>query len=151
MRGRYLVEFCEANKLLLTNTCFKHHARHITTWSQTRIKKEDQSIVTIYNQIDYILCSQSNKATLKDARSYNGTEVSSDHRIVVTRIEMEWRRMFNTAKKQPMEPVYDVAKLVENEEVRCTNFKFHKSFKALVIHTRNQTPYKSSTNIVGKL
>ena len=38
--GDYLINFCQNNELLLTNTCFKHKQSHLTTWQHTRIDKE---------------------------------------------------------------------------------------------------------------
>lgn len=36
----YLINFCQNNELLLTNTCFKHKQFHLTNWQQTRIKRK---------------------------------------------------------------------------------------------------------------
>ena len=38
--GDYLINFCQNNELLLTNTCFKHKQSHLTNWQQTRIKRK---------------------------------------------------------------------------------------------------------------
>ena len=88
--GQQLVEFCEAHNLFISNSSFQHPARHITTWQQSRKDKRTNKIKMIYNQIDYIIVSQKQKHALLDARSYNGTEVFSDHRMVVTTMRSEW-------------------------------------------------------------
>ena len=86
------------NKELITNSCFQHSARHITTWSQNKINLVTNKMVTIFNQIDYIIVNERNRQILRDARSYSGTETTSDHRLVVTRIDLVWKRAFS--KKQ---------------------------------------------------
>ena len=55
-----LVDFCNVHNLFITNSSFKHPARHITTWENTRINKNNVSVTKVYNQIDYIIC-QTNK------------------------------------------------------------------------------------------
>ena len=37
--GQTLVNFCNLHNLFITNSSFKHPARHITTWENTRINK----------------------------------------------------------------------------------------------------------------
>ena len=92
--GQYLIDFCETNDFKIANTCFQHHARHITTWSQQRTNKNTNKIETIYNQIDYILVRMNRKQTLQDARSYSGTECDSDHRLVVCRMSIKSYKMY---------------------------------------------------------
>ena len=48
--GQRLIEFCQENALVVTNTLFQQHKRRLYTW--TSPDRQHQ------NQIDYILCSQ---------------------------------------------------------------------------------------------
>ena len=57
-------------------------------------QSNDKIVINIYNQIDYTVLDQKRKQTLTDARSYRGTETSSDHRLVVTRMEITWPRLY---------------------------------------------------------
>lgn len=50
--GHVLASFGDANNLFITNTAFRKRARNITTWT-LRLKNH-----CIFNQIDYIICSQ---------------------------------------------------------------------------------------------
>ena len=84
--GTNLMEFCEKNGKVIANSCFQHPPKHITTWSQRRTNPTAKQTVLIYNQIDYIILNQKNKQVLTVARSYRGTETSSDHRLVVARM-----------------------------------------------------------------
>ena len=83
--GQILVDFCKIHNLFISNSSFKHPARHMTT----RVNKENNKTVNVFNQIDYIICQTSQKNILMNARSYSGTQVNSDHRLVVTRTRTE--------------------------------------------------------------
>ena len=48
--GQMLIEFCQENVLVIANTLFQQHKRRLYTWTSP----DDQ----YQNQIDYILCSQ---------------------------------------------------------------------------------------------
>ena len=67
----------------------------------------------LYNKIDYIMIHSSKTSTLTDARSYHGTEVDSDHRLVVTRFEIDWSRLYkqkptSTTKKLNTGKLHDI-------------------------------------------
>ena len=48
--GQRLIEFCQENALVITNTLFQQHKRRLYTWTSPDSQHR--------NQIDYILCSQ---------------------------------------------------------------------------------------------
>ena len=48
--GQRLIEFCQENALVITNTLFQQHKRRLYTWASPDSQHQ--------NQIDYILCSQ---------------------------------------------------------------------------------------------
>ena len=117
--GSRLVEFCEMRKKIIANSCFKHRAKHITTWSQQRTNKETKIVTNIYNQIDYIIINQRQKQCLTDSRSYSGTETTSDHRLVVTRMEVHWpRRYKQQLKPKSREKRFNIKKLTWNKEIQ---------------------------------
>eukprot|EP00117_Sycon_ciliatum_P012406 scpid43739/ scgid1192/ LINE-1 reverse transcriptase homolog len=80
--GEALLESCEETGMRLANTTFQHPARHITTWTGT-IRRNQQN-VNIYNQIDYVLIPDKICHGLQDSRAYAGCELASDHKMVVT-------------------------------------------------------------------
>ena len=49
--GQRLIEFCQENALVIANTLFQQHKRRLYTWTSPDGQHQ--------NQIDYILCSQS--------------------------------------------------------------------------------------------
>ena len=59
--GSRLIDFCEQTKKTIANSCFKHPAKHITTWSQQRVNKESKTVTEVFNQIDYIIVDEKNK------------------------------------------------------------------------------------------
>ena len=52
--GQRLIEFCQENTLVITNTFFQQHKRRLYTWTSSDGQHQ--------NQIDYILCSQDGEA-----------------------------------------------------------------------------------------
>ena len=48
--GQRLIEFCQENAPVITNTLFQQHKRRLYTWTSPDGQHQ--------NQIDYILCSQ---------------------------------------------------------------------------------------------
>jgi len=85
--GATLADFCCSARLFATNTAFKHPARHLTTWTGWR-HNENGPPLPIYNQIDFIFCLNRQKQLFTDARSYAGTALESDHRLVIARARL---------------------------------------------------------------
>ena len=86
--GAVLADFCDAHHLFACNSAFQHPARHQTTWTGWRKGPQDGVSIPIYNQIDYIFCLHRQRQLLVDSRSYSGTLVESDHRLVVARLDV---------------------------------------------------------------
>ena len=97
--GQSLIDFCNIHQLFISNSAFKHPARHITTWENHKKDTKNNKMISIYNQIDYIICQQKQKHILIDSRSYNGTLVSSDHRLLVSRMNLEFFKIYKPANK----------------------------------------------------
>ena len=114
--GNALIEFCEENDLFIANSAFKHSARHQTTWASTRTT-QDGRVIRIFNQIDFIICQQRDRNIFQDARSYAGTKVSSDHRIVVGRMIIKWQHIMRR-RPHNQEPRININKLRIDNETR---------------------------------
>ena len=120
--GQTLVDFCEANCFFVSNSAFQHKAAHITTWESKR--QINDKCLTIYNQIDFILCKQDMKRNLRNSRSYAGTRVHSDHRIVIAKYDIRKFRVYlakNQRKNQARR--FDCSKLANDDSVRKENQK----------------------------
>ena len=92
------MELCESKNLFITNSAFAHPSRHITTWTGHRQDPTTGNTVPIYNQIDYIICQRRYKHLSTNARSYGGTILSSDHKIVITTFELDWCKVWRNTK-----------------------------------------------------
>ena len=95
-----LIDFSDVRDLFVTNSSFKYPARHITTWENmynTIDANNKTQTVKVFNQTDYIICRTAQKSILQDARSYAGTEMSSDNCLVVTKKRIQ---RFTSIKRQ---------------------------------------------------
>ena len=110
--GTNLVKFCEKNDEFIASSSFQHPAKHITTWSQRRTNPK----LWIYNQIHYIILNQKNKQVLTDACSYGRTETSSDHRLVIARIELTWAKIYHQKMPNTSQKGFDIRQFKQNEE-----------------------------------
>ena len=112
--GEALVNFCEANGLYIVNSRFQHSSRHQTTWEgQCKI---EGTIRPIYNQIDFVICKQKDKSMFQNARSYSGTSVNSDHRLLKTKMTTEWWKM--KRGKQEKKIRIDTNRISGEQEIR---------------------------------
>ena len=64
--GHRLIEFCQENALVITNTLFQQHKRRLSTWTLPDGQHQ--------NQIDYILCSKRWKSSLQSAKTRLGAD-----------------------------------------------------------------------------
>src|SRR5574337_559209 len=69
--GQTLIEFCQENALVITNTLFQQHKRRLDTWTSPDGQNQ--------NQIDYILCSQRWRSSIQSAKTRPGADCGSDH------------------------------------------------------------------------
>ena len=115
--GQSLINFCEMNKLFIANSAFQNPAKRITTWTNQR-KMADGTVKTIHNQIDYMLILQDQKRTLIDARSYGGTETSSDHKLVKMKMLIKWAALYRRPKRDEPTKKFNTAVLINDEDKR---------------------------------
>ena len=89
--GDALLQFLVQHGLFACNTAFEHPSRHKTTWTGW-IKNPSNPTTSfpVYNQIDYILCKCTSTCLLTDARSYGGATLSSDHKLVVAKLQFSF-------------------------------------------------------------
>ena len=76
-RGERLIQFCQENKLIIANTWFKPPVRKLYTW------KSPGDISR--NQIDYIMFNKRFRNCIKQAKTYPGADMNSDHNPVVVK------------------------------------------------------------------
>ena len=88
INGNALADFLEVHSLFICNTAFQHSARHKTTWQGQRRDAATGQVVPIYNVIDFVICRQSHKRLLVDSRTYAGTLLDSDHRLLTAKVNL---------------------------------------------------------------
>ena len=86
-RGDRLIEFCQNNNFVITNTLFKMPKRRLYTWKSPA----DQEGRIVRNQIDYILIRQRYKNAIISAKTYPSADIGSDHNPVVTKIRLKMK------------------------------------------------------------
>ncbi len=91
--GERLGEFLVRNGLTATNTFFQHKVKHRVTWIHPNDKLKCR------NQIDFILTRSNLRNTVTDSRSYHGTSLDTDHRIVICKCDIKWYKVFKPKKE----------------------------------------------------
>ena len=116
--GQHFVDFCAINNLFISNTAFQHKAAYITTWENKRVYSKDLTkIITVCNQIDYLPCSQKIKHILINARSFSRTETSSDHHLVICKLQVEKYNILKNVNKTHSKS-YNTFQLIKSEETK---------------------------------
>lgn len=123
--GHLLANFLTSQQLYATNTTFDKAMRFRTTWSAVIQQKQ------IYNQIDYI-CVNATLITkhphfLTDAQSHNGMTFSSDHKMVISTLDLsalyKLTRQMVTNKdtsENKNRQSYDPTPLIREDDTRNT-------------------------------
>ena len=83
--GERLVAFASAHDMTITNTMFPHKRIHQATWYPPN-PKAAPSIK------DFILVKGRLSPSVVDARVYRGADIDSDHRLVVCKVKLKWKK-----------------------------------------------------------
>ena len=68
-----------------------------------------------WKQIDYVITRKNLRTEITDSRSYHGTSLNSDHRIVICDTKIEWRRVYKQNKADSIKSTrLDVDKLKDS-------------------------------------
>ena len=86
--GQRLIEFCQANALVIANTLFQQHKRRL----YTRISPDGQ----YRNQIDYTLCSQRWRSSIQSAKTRPGW--GSDHELLIAKFRLKLKKVGKTTR-----------------------------------------------------
>ena len=78
--GQRLLEFCQENALVIANTLFQQHKRRLYTWTSPDGQHG--------NQIDYILCSERWRSSIKSAKTRLGADYGSDHEVLIAKFRL---------------------------------------------------------------
>ena len=83
--GQRLIESCQENALVITNTLFQQDKRRLCTWASPDGQHR--------NQIDYILCSQSWRSSILSAKTRPGVDCGSDHELLIVKFRLELKKV----------------------------------------------------------
>ena len=62
---------------------FEHKQAHRTTWVSKNFTDK-----IVRNQIDYVICQESERKHVLDARSYSGIFLDTDHYLVISKVKI---------------------------------------------------------------
>ena len=130
-RGERLIQFCQQNKLFVTNTWFQQPPRKLYTW------KSPGDIIR--NQIDYIIINERFRNCIKQAKTYPGADINSDHNPVVIKIKVKLKKTRNRIRKEQL----DLNLLSIDEHRVKYNIEIRNRYNILNIEETEQTPTES--------
>ncbi|KAI5751342.1 hypothetical protein M8J77_006574 [Diaphorina citri] len=107
-RGDRLVEFCQDEEMVITNTTFKLCKRRLYTW---RAPGDGINGNIIRNQIDYILMRKRFRNSVKSVKTYPGADISSDHNPLIAIIKVKLKKVPRKTQKKQM----DLSKLKDKD------------------------------------
>ena len=99
-RGQMLINFCERNGLIVTNSWFRKPKRRLYTWKAPGVQS--------WHQLDYILVKHQFRNSVKDVQTLPGADIDSDHNLLVAKI---CTRLKNIIRFQKRRPQWDLEKL----------------------------------------
>ena len=88
--GQKLIEFCQENIWVIANIPFQQHKRRLYTWTSPDGQHR--------NQIDYILCSQRWRSSIKSTKTRPGADFGSDHEFRITKFRLKLKKVGKTAR-----------------------------------------------------
>ena len=104
-RGDRIIQWCEENKYIITNTWYKKHKRRLWTWQQPGERAK--------NQIDFILTQQRFRNCVKKIGTIPSADCNSDHRPVKATIRVKLKIL----QKKQTQPKFDLDAL-QNKNIK---------------------------------
>ncbi|XP_039276087.1 craniofacial development protein 2-like [Nilaparvata lugens] len=84
-RGTKMINFCKDKSFVVGNTLFDHPKRRRYTWTSSLDEER--------YQLDYILIQKRFRNCLKNAKTYPGADINSEHNLVVAEVEIKLKRV----------------------------------------------------------
>ena len=107
--GQRLIQFFQENTLVIANTLFQQHKR--------RLYIETSPNGQLWNQIDYILCSQIWRSSIQSAKTRAGADCVSDHELLIAKFRHKLKKLGKATRpfKCDLNPIpYDYTMEVRN-------------------------------------
>ena len=78
--GLRLLSFCSLHQLCITNSLFQLRNMHKATWMHPRSKN--------WHLLDYVIVRQRDRRDVHITRAMRGAELSTDHRLVISKMAL---------------------------------------------------------------
>ena len=88
--GQRLIEFCQENALVISNTLFQQQKRRLYTWTSPDVQHQ--------NQTDNTLCSQKWRRSIQSAKTRPGADCGSDHELLIAKFRLKLKKVGKTTK-----------------------------------------------------
>ena len=88
--GQKLTEVSQENTLVIANTLFQQHKRRFYTWTSPDGQHR--------NQIDYILCSQRWRSSIRSTKTRPGADCGSDHEFLIAKFRLKLKKVGKTTR-----------------------------------------------------
>jgi endonuclease/exonuclease/phosphatase family metal-dependent hydrolase len=92
-RVQMLINFCERNGLIVTNTWFRKPKRRLYTWKAQGDR--------IRHQLDYILVKHRFRNGVKEVQTLPEADIDSDHNLLVAKICTILKKIIRFQKRRP--------------------------------------------------
>jgi hypothetical protein len=92
-RGQMLINFCERNGLIVTNTWLRKPKRRLYTWKA----QGDGS----RHHLHYILVKNRFRNSVKDVQTLPGADIDSDHNLLVAKICTRLKKIIRFQTRRP--------------------------------------------------
>ena len=99
--GQRLIEFCQENALgrHQTSSNTKHrHSKHPLPTTLKKILHMNITKWSIWNQVDYILCSQRCRNFIQSAKTRLGADCGSDHELLIAKFRLKLKKVVETTR-----------------------------------------------------
>ncbi|CAF5182070.1 unnamed protein product, partial [Rotaria magnacalcarata] len=82
--GEKLIDFCQENHMIITNTCFQQLKRRLYTWTTPNGQHR--------NQIDYNLCNRRWKSSITSIKTRPGADCGTDHELLLACLRIKLKQ-----------------------------------------------------------
>ena len=129
-QGKFCLEFCQENALVIVNTLFRQHKRRLYTWTSSDSQH--------WNQTDYILSSQRRRSSIQSAKPRLGADCGSDNELLIAKFRLKLKKVGKSTrpfkmKESESELAQSCLTLCNPMDCSLPGFSIHWIFQARVL------------------
>ena len=129
-RGDRLVQFCQEENLVVTNTWFQLPLRRLYTWTSPQHSEHN----CIRNQIDYILIKKRFRNNVVIAKTYPGADVTTDHTLLCAVIRVRLKKKEKSKKQRT-----DITRLKDVNTKHKVTQKLNMALNTITANNEDET------------